>query len=442
MDEELIKKVQPHSLKAEQSVIGSMILDADAITKATEIISREDFYQQQLGVMFQAIKELHDDGRPTDLVTLQEKLKAMDLPPQYCETEFISNLVMSVPTSTNIESYAKIVREKAVLRNLIKTTEGIANTCYLGKENLNSILEKTEKEIFQIVNKRGEKETETVKDVVISALESIERAAQNKGGVTGIASGFLDLDYKTAGFQPSTLVMIAARPAMGKTAFALNIAEYVAVKSKVPTAIFSLEMSKDELIKRLLAMNSRVDSQNIRTGNLSDDEWRALVESAGYIGNSQLILDATPGISIGELKSKCRKYKLEQGLGMVIIDYLQLMTGDKHAPSRQQEVAEISMALKALARELQIPIIALSQLSRKVEERPDKRPMMSDLRESGSIEQDADIVMFIYRDDYYNKESEDKGVAEIIIGKHRSGPTGTVKLNWQAELTRFVNKAH
>lgn len=442
MDEALIKKVQPNNLEAEQSVIGSMILEAEAITTASEILNKDDFYHQQLGILFQAMVDLHNEGKPIDLVTLQNRLKGMDLPPQYCETEFISNLVMAVPTSANVESYAKIVKDKAILRKLIKTTEDISNMCYLGKENVNTILDKSEKDIFSIVSKRGSGEFESIKDIVIRSLESIEAAAKNKGGVTGVATGFLDLDYKTAGFQRSDLILIAARPSMGKTAFVLNLAEYVAVKSKVATAIFSLEMSKDQLVKRILSMNSRVDAQVIRTGGLNDEEWGALIEGAKSIGESKLLLDDTPSISIGELRSKCRKFKLEHNLGLIIIDYLQLMTGDKKTDSRQQEVSDISRALKALARELDVPVVALSQLSRQVEQRPDKRPMLSDLRESGAIEQDADVVMFIYRDDYYNKESEEKGVAEIIIGKQRNGPTGTVKLKWQAELTRFANLAH
>lgn len=441
MDEAIIKKVQPNSLEAEQSVIGSMIMDSEAINRASEILNKDDFYQHQLGIIFQAMVDLHNEGKPIDLVTLQNKLKGLDLPPEYCEAEFISNLVMAVPTSANVETYAKIVRDKAILRRLIKTTDEISNMCYLGKESVDSILDKSEKEVFNVVSKRGSGSYESIRDIVLRSLESIEVAAKNKGGVTGVATGFLDLDYKTAGFQRSDLILIAARPSMGKTAFVLNLAEYVAVKSKVATAIFSLEMSKDQLVKRILSMNSRVDAQVIRTGNLNDEQWASLIEGAKEVGESKLLLDDTPSISIGELRSKCRKFKLEHNLGLIIIDYLQLMTGDKKTDSRQQEVSDISRALKALARELDVPVVALSQLSRQVEQRNDKRPMLSDLRESGAIEQDADVVMFIYRDDYYNKDSEEKGVAEIIIGKQRNGPVGTVKLKWQAELTRFANLA-
>lgn len=439
MDEAFIKKILPHSTEAEQSVIGSMIMDKDAITMASEVISSSDFYDQQHGILFDTMLELFNEGKPVDLITLQDRLKEKDVPPQISSLEFIRDLVASVPTSANVKYYAEIVREKAVLRRLIKIAEETANDCYLDKENLDAILEKTEKQIFDIVQNRGTKEFADIKEIVLRSIDSIEAASKNQGSVTGIATGFYDLDYKTAGLQPSDLILIAARPSMGKTAFALNIAEYVALRSNITTAIFSLEMSQDQLVKRLLAMNSRVDSQNIRTGNLSAEEWASLMESARIIGNSNLIIDDTSSISVGELRSKCRKLKLEKNLGLIIIDYLQLMSGSKRSESRQQEISEISRGLKSLAREINVPIIALSQLSRAVEQRPDKRPMLSDLRESGAIEQDADVVMFIYRDDYYNLNTEEPGVSEIIIGKQRNGPTGTVKLAWQAQYTKFAN---
>lgn len=439
MDESLIKKVPPHSLEAEQSVVGSMIMDKDAITTASEIISSEDFYQHQYGLLFDAMVELFNEGKPVDLITLQEKMKEKELPSELSSIEFIRDLMTAVPTSANVKYYANIVREKATLRRLIKVTESITNECYLNREKLEVILEETEKQVFDVVQNKSSGDFVSIKDIVIKSLESIESAAKNKGSVTGIATGFYDLDYKTAGLQPSDLILIAARPSMGKTAFVLNIAEYVAVKSNITTAIFSLEMSKDQLVKRIISMNSKVDSQAIRSGELQDDDWVKLVESARSIGNSNLIIDDTPGISIGELRSKCRKFKLEHNLGLVIIDYLQLMSGGKKAESRQQEISDISRSLKALAREISAPVIALSQLSRAVEQRPDKRPMLSDLRESGAIEQDADVVMFIYRDDYYNHDSEDAGVSEIIIGKQRNGPTGTVKLKWLSQYTKFAN---
>ena len=439
MDEAVIKRISPHSIEAEQSVIGSMIMDKDAIVTASEILIAEDFYQNQYGVLFDAMVELFNEGKPVDLITLQNRLKEKELPPELSSLEFIRDLVAAVPTSANVKYYANIVKEKAVLRRLIKVTEGITNDCYLNKEPVEVILEDTEKKVFDIVQNRSGGDFVSIDKIVLQSLESIEAASKSKGSVTGVATGFYDLDYRTAGLQPSDLILVAARPSMGKTAFVLNIAEYVAVKSHVTTAIFSLEMSKDQLVKRMLAMNSRVDSQAIRSGELKDEDWGKLVESVKVIGNSKLIIDDTPGISIAELRSKCRKYKLEHDLGLVIIDYLQLMTGNRKSESRQQEVSDISRSLKALAREINAPIIALSQLSRAVEQRPDKRPMLSDLRESGAIEQDADVVMFIYRDDYYNHDTEEPGVAEIIIGKQRNGPTGTVKLGWQANFTKFVN---
>lgn len=439
MDEALIKKILPHSGEAEQSVIGSMIMDRDAITAASEILQPEDFYQHQYGVLFAAMVELYNEGKPVDLVTLQDKLKEKEVPLELCSIEFIRELVAAVPTSANAKYYANIVKEKAILRRLIKVSEGIANECYINKEPVDVILEDTEKKIFDVVQNKSSGDFVSIKEIVLNSLESIEAAAKNKGNVTGIPTGFYDLDYKTAGLQPSDLILIAARPSMGKTAFVLNIAEFAAVKSSTTTAIFSLEMSKEQLVKRILSMNSKVDSQAIRSGELKDEDWMKLVESVKTVGNSSLIIDDTPGITISELRSKCRKFKLEHNLGLVIIDYLQLMSGGKKSESRQQEVSDISRALKGLAREISAPIIALSQLSRAVEQRPDKRPMLSDLRESGAIEQDADVVMFIYRDDYYNHDTEEPGVAEIIIGKQRNGPTGTVKLGWQSQLTKFVN---
>lgn len=439
MDEAFIKKVLPHSSEAEQSVIGSMIMDKDAIIAATEIVDADSFYEPRYGVLYDAMVELFNEGKPVDLITLQNKLKEKDVPPELCSLEFIRDLITSVPTSANVRYYANIVKEKATLRNLIKVTEGITNECYLDKEKVENILESTEKKIFDILQQRNTGDFVGIRDIVFQSLEGIEKAAKNKGTVTGVSTGFYDLDYKTAGLQPSDLVLIAARPSMGKTAFVLNIAEHAALKGNVTTAIFSLEMSKDQLVKRMLSLHSKVDSQSMRTGDLNDDEWLKLVESARVIGNSKLIIDDTSSISIGELRSKCRKFKLEHNLGLVIIDYLQLMSGSKKAESRQQEISEISRSLKGLAREINAPVVALSQLSRAVEQRPDKRPMLSDLRESGAIEQDADVVMFIYRDDYYNRDSEEAGVSEIIIGKQRNGPVGTVKLAWLSQYTKFAN---
>lgn len=442
MEETLIKRVLPHSIEAEQSVIGSMLMDREAVIAASEIITGSDFYQQQYGIMFDAMVELFNEGKPVDLVTLQDRLKEKDVPPEVSSLDFVRDIITIVPTSANVKSYATIVSEKAVLRRLIKTTEEIANTCYAGKEPLENILADTEKSIFDLLQNKGGQEFVPIKQVAINVLEKIEDAYRNQGTVTGIPSGFIDLDYKLSGFQPSDFILIAARPSMGKTAFVLNVVDYVSVRKNLPCMVFSLEMSKEQLVNRMLSMESRVDSQKLRTGTLSDSDWDAVVEGIGTIGNSKLIIDDTPGISIMELRSKCRKVKLEYGLSIVIIDYLQLMSGSgKGGENRQQEISEISRSLKALARELNAPVIALSQLSRACETRPDHRPMLSDLRESGAIEQDADMVMFLYRDDYYHKDTENPNIAEVIIAKQRNGPIGTVNLLWRPELTKFENLA-
>ncbi|MDE7015803.1 MAG: replicative DNA helicase, partial [Kineothrix sp.] len=381
-----------------------------------------------------------DEGKPVDLVTLQDRLREKDVPPEVSSLEFIRDMLNTLPTSAHIKHYADIVAEKAMLRRLIKLNEEIANICYVGKDSLENILEDTEKRVFNLVQRRNTDNFVPIRQIVMNAMDQIEKASKNKGSVTGIATGFIDLDYRTAGMQPSDLVLIAARPSMGKTAFVLNIAQHVAFKLEQTVAIFSLEMSKEQLVNRLFSLESKVDAQKLRTGNLSDNDWEKLIETAGVIGKSNLIIDDTPGITIGDMRSKCRKYKLEYNLQMIIIDYLQLMSGSGgRNDSRQQEISDISRSLKALARELSVPVLALSQLSRAVEQRPDHRPMLSDLRESGAIEQDADVVMFIYRDDYYNKDTEKKGIAEIIVAKQRNGPIGTTELVWLPEYTKFAN---
>ena len=439
MEEAVLKRVLPHSPEAEQSVIGSMLMDREAIVVASELISGEDFYNKQYGMLFETMVELNDQGSPVDIVTLQDRLKEKDVPPEVSSLEFMGELVRAVPTSANIKYYANIVAEKSTLRRLIRLNEEIANTCYAGKENLEYILEDTEKRVFQLVQRRNTGDFVPIRQVVMNAMDKIEAASRNKGAVTGIPTGFVDLDYRTAGMQPSDLVLIAARPSMGKTAFVLNIAQHVAFKQNKTVAIFSLEMSKEQLVNRMFSLESRVDAQHLRTGQLNDQEWERLIESAGVIGRSNLIIDDTPGISISELRSKCRKFKLEHNLSMIIIDYLQLMSGSGRSDSRQQEISDISRSLKAIARELGVPVLALSQLSRAVEQRPDHRPMLSDLRESGAIEQDADVVMFIYRDDYYNHDTDRKDIAEIIIAKQRNGPIGTIELAWLPMYTKFAN---
>jgi replicative DNA helicase len=440
MDEAVLKRILPHSPEAEQSVVGSMIMDKEAIVVAAGLLTLEDFYQKQYGILFETMVELNEQGYPVDLVTLQNRLKEKEVPPEVSSLEFVGELINMVPTSANIKYYADIVAEKSTLRRLIRLNEEIANTCYAGKESLNSILEDTEKRMFQLLQRRGSGEFVPIRRIVMNAMDKIEMASRNRGAVTGIPTGFVDLDYRTAGMQPSDLVLIAARPSMGKTAFVLNIVDYVVLRQQKSVALFSLEMSKEQLVNRLFSMESRVDAQHLRTGQLSDPEWEKLIESAGVIGRSSLIIDDTPGITMSELRSKCRKFKLEHHITMVIIDYLQLMSGSgRSQDSRQQEISDISRSLKALARELSVPVLALSQLSRAVEQRPDHRPILSDLRESGAIEQDADVVMFLYRDDYYNKDTEKKDIAEVIIAKQRNGPIGTVELAWLPQLTKFAN---
>lgn len=443
MEETLIKRIMPNSLEAEQSVVGSMIMDKDAIVTAMEMLLKEDFYHQQYGIIFDSMVELYSAGQPVDLVTLQNKLKERDVPQEVSSLAFVGELVRAVPTSANIKYYCNIVKENSMKRKLIRVTEDIENECYAGRESLESIFDKTEHDVFALLSSRSGGDFVPISQVVMNALEKIERASKQSGTVTGIPTGFIDLDYRTAGMQPSDLILIAARPSMGKTAFVLNIAQYVAFHENKACAIFSLEMSKEQLVNRLFSLEARVDAQVLRTGNLSDADWEKLVEGAGIIAGSKLIIDDTPGISISELRSKCRKYKLEVGLDIIIIDYLQLMSGSgRSSDSRQQEISDISRSLKALARELNVPVVALSQLSRAVEQRPDHRPMLSDLRESGAIEQDADVVMFIYRDDYYNKDTDLKGISEIIIAKQRNGPIGTINLAWLPEYTKFANLEH
>ena len=431
----------PYSAEAEQAVLGAMIMSKDAIQAASEILVPEDFYQQKFALLYSTILELTNEGKVVDIVTLQDRLKTKDVPQDMSSLSFISQIARSVPTAANVRHYADIVKEKAIKRRLIAAAEKIENQCYLDREDLDSVLDLSEKQVFEISQNRRTSEFESIKDIVLRAIDNIEAASKSKGSVTGVATGFYELDYKLAGLQNSDLILLAARPSMGKTALALNIAEYVVTKLRVPTAFFSLEMSKIQLVNRLISMDSRVQAQSIRTGQLNDNDWTAITDSARKLSGSTLFIDDTPSISVSELRSKCRKLKLEQGLGLIIIDYLQLMTATtgKASESRQQEISEISRSLKAIAREVNCPVLALSQLSRAVEGRPDKRPMLSDLRESGAIEQDADVVMFIYRDEYYNHDSEKKGIAEVIIGKQRNGPTGTVELGAQLEFTRFYN---
>ena len=440
MDEALIKRVMPHDAEAEKSVIGSMLMDKEAIRVAADALTRDDFYAGQYGILFEAMVELDKEGKPADIVQVQDKLKKMGAPEEIAGVDFLREILAYLPTSANIKHYTKLVKDNSILRKLIKTVQNIENDCYEGRKEIDNLLYEAEKNVCAVTQSGGSEEFTPISEVVMDALDKMEAAANAGGQITGIATGFKHLDYKTAGLQNSDFILVAARPSMGKTAFVLNIAQYVAVKNRTTTAIFSLEMSKVQLVNRFLSMESGVSAQNLRTGNLTEGEWENLVEGASIIGNSGLVIDDTPGISISDLRSKCRKIKLEHDdLGLIIIDYIQLMTSSTKSESRQQEVSEISRSLKALARELNVPVIALSQLSRAVEQRPDHRPMLSDLRESGAIEQDADVVMFLYRDEYYKKDTDKPGVAEVIIAKQRNGPVGTVELAWIGDKQRFAN---
>jgi replicative DNA helicase len=437
--EDVIKRIPPHSLEAEQSVIGSMIMDQEAIGIAIENIISDDFYQPDLKMIFEAIVELYIKKQPVDLVTLQDYLKSRDELSQIGGIEYLSKLAISVPTSAHIEKYANIVKGKSLLRSLIKAGQTIISNAYDGKQEIADILNSAEENIFNIIQGRKTAEFSRINELLGGTLDLIGKAALNQGRVTGVSTGFADVDTMTAGLQPSDLILIAARPSMGKTAFAINIAQYVGTKGNKPTAIFSLEMSKEQLVRRMLCTQGLVDAQNVRIGNLQEEEWLNLIDAAGIIEQAPIFIDDTPGITIAEMKAKCRKLKLEHGLDLIVIDYLQLMSGNGKTESRQQEISEISRGLKALAREMNAPVVALSQLSRACETRPNHRPMLSDLRESGAIEQDADIVMFLYRDEYYNQDVEVKGQAELIIAKQRNGQTGTVNLKWLGKYTKFVS---
>lgn len=406
MEEALIKRVMPHDEEAEISVIGAMLIDNEAIMIASEMITGEDFYQKQMGIVYDTMVELYNGGKPVEPVILHTSLREKGMPEETCSIDQILRWMNQVPTSANIKYYAEIVSEKSVARRLIRLNEEIANTCYAGSEKLEDTLAEAEKRVFDLAQRGGGSEFVPIRQVVINVMKKIDAASRTRGRVTGLETGFMDLDYKTSGLQPSDLVLIAARPSMGKTAFVLNLAQHMAFKRNHAVAIFSLEMSKEQLVNRMLSLESHVDAQKIRTGRLTDEEWMNLVEGSANIANSKLIIDDTPGITLSALRSKCRKLKMEHDIQIVIIDYLQLMSGGNNNSnaSRQQEISDISRGLKALARELNVPVVALSQLSRAVEQRPDHRPMLSDLRESGAIEQDADVVMFLYREGYYNRD--------------------------------------
>ena len=433
-------KVPPHDLEAEQAIIGSMLTDRDAVISAIEILKEEDFYREDNKAIYTAILNLYNRAEPIDIITVKAELESMGKFEQVGGLEYLAELPEKVPTTANAMKYIKIVEEKSTLRRLIKTANEIIELGYSPTEDVEDIMEGAEKKIFNIMQEKNQKGYAPIKDVLVESFTKLEELYNRKQHITGVPSGFTELDYRTAGFHGSELILIAARPAMGKTAFALNIATNAAVKANVPVAVFSLEMSKEQLVNRILCSESMVDSNKVRTGKLEEDDWTKLAGAIGPLSEAEIFIDDTPGINITEIRAKCRKLKLEKNIGMVVIDYLQLIQGsNKRGGSREQEISEISRSLKILAKELDVPVIALSQLSRAAEQRPDHRPMLSDLRESGAIEQDADIVMFLYRDDYYNQDSEKKDIAEIIIAKHRGGSTGTVELLWLGSYTKFVN---
>ncbi len=435
-----IGKIPPSDIEAEQAVLGSMLTDKDATIAAIEVLKEDDFYREDNKLIYRAILNLYNRAEPVDIITLKSELTSMGKFDAVGGLEYLADLPEKVPTTANVERYIKIVEEKAILRNLIKTANEIISLGYDPTEEVENIMDSAEKKIFDIMQSKNQRGYSPIKDVLVDTFSQLEVLYNQKQHITGVPTGFADLDYKTAGLHGSDLILLAARPAMGKTAFALNIATNAAVRAKVPVAIFSLEMSKEQLVNRVLCGEAMVDSNKVRTGKLDEQDWAKLASALGPLSESEIYIDDTPGISVMEIRAKCRKLKLEKNIGLVVIDYLQLIQGsNKRGGSREQEISEISRSLKILAKEINVPVIALSQLSRAPEQRPDHRPMLSDLRESGAIEQDADIVMFLYRDDYYNEDSDKKNIAEVILAKHRAGSTGTVELLWLGNYTKFVN---
>lgn len=430
----------PHNIEAEQSVLGAMFIDKTAIAKAAEALNSEDFYRDSHKIIFSGIRELYKKDISVDMVTLIENLKAtgkLENLEVSGGITYLTEVCGSVPSAANVQYYIDIVKDKAILRKLIKSSNEIVESCYTNQADIESVLDLAESKIFNIAENKETNEFEPLSKVLERGFNEIERIYNNKGETSGVPSGFPELDEKTSGFQKGDMILIAARPSMGKTTFALNLAEHAALRDGKSVAIFSLEMSKEQLAYKLLCSEANVDMLKLRTGNLDDRDWEGIARASGPLASAKIYIDDTAGTSIMEMRSKCRRLKIEHGIDLIIIDYLQLMSGSRGADSRQQEVSEISRSIKAIAKEMECPVIALSQLSRAPEQRADHRPMLSDLRESGSIEQDADLVMFLYRDEYYNKETEDKNIAELIISKQRNGPTGTVKLAWLGQFSKF-----
>jgi|LSQX01.1.fsa_nt_gb replicative DNA helicase len=432
-------RMPPYSLEAEQSVLGAMLIEKEVVPVVFEIIKSNDFYKENHTEIYEAMQDLFEKDEPIDLVTITEQLRIRDTLEEVGGIEYLTTIATALPTTANVKYYAQIVEEKSILRKLISASSEISQMSYEAGEEVDYILDQAEKKIFDILQKKDMQGFVPIKDVLAASFDKLEELYKNQGQIIGVPTGFVDLDKKTAGLHPADLILVAARPAMGKTSFALNVAQHAAIHAKVPVAIFSLEMSREQLVNRLLWSEALVDSQKIRTGSLEDEDWPRIAEAIGPLSEAPIYIDDTPGISVVEIRAKCRRLKLEKNLGLIVIDYLQLMQGRGRTENRQQEISEISRSLKILAKEINVPVITLSQLSRAPEARTDHRPILSDLRESGAIEQDADIVMFLYRDEYYNPETEKKNICECILAKHRNGPTGAVDLLWIGEYTKFVN---
>ncbi|HBG2771792.1 TPA: replicative DNA helicase [Clostridioides difficile] len=433
-------RIPPHSVESEQSILGSILLDKDAIITVTETIKPDDFYKEAHKIIYECMITLSNKGEPIDLITLTEELRKQGHLNDIGGISYITSLSTIVPTTSNVKYYADIVKEKSVLRKLIKVSNEIINLGYSGATKIEDVLEQAEKSIFDISQEKTSDDFKSINLVLMDAYDMIEKLYTNKSDVTGITTGFKDLNKKINGLQRTDLILIAARPAMGKTAFSLNLVQNAALKGDASVAVFSLEMSKEQLVQRMLSSQSSVELKKIKTGTLNDNDWPRIIDAMAVLSDAKIHIDDTPGIKISELRSKCRKLKIEKGLDLVLIDYLQLMEGEGNNESRQQEISKISRSLKILAKELNCPVVALSQLSRAPEQRADHRPMLSDLRESGAIEQDADIVMFLYRDEYYHADSESKNIGEVIIAKNRHGETGSVELVWLGEVQRFGDK--
>ena len=435
-----LRNIPPQDLEAEQAVLGCMLTDNESVYSALEILRPEDFYREDHKIIFEAISNIYNKTEPVDIITLKSELSSMGKFDAVGGLEYIASLPEKVPTTANVEKYIKLVEEKAMLRELIKTADEIKKLGFEATDNVEDIMDNAEKQIFNVMERKNQRGYTSIKDILVGAFTELEKLYNRKGQITGVPSGFTELDKKIAGFHGSELILIAARPGMGKTAFALNIATNAALRAKKPVAIFSLEMSKEQLANRILSSESLVNSENIRKGTLNDEEWGKLAETSGMLSEAPIYVDDSPGLTVLQIMAKARKLKLEKKIELIVIDYLQLITGNsKRNGSREQEIAEISRSLKLMAKEIGVPVIALSQLSRAVEGRVDHKPMLSDLRESGSIEQDADVVMFIYREDYYDKETEKKGIATIDVAKQRSGSTGAIELIWLPQFTKFAN---